>query len=145
MVALACDHILRCDSSPHSISSQVRLLKLNRGTRHTWCFYSQATRRQGAWLKFVLFYDYNQTEPMRIARQRDTRSPLPCVAEGWHQVPRTAWARGPQIEPRVAVTLDSTVERACPTGARWRCNPLPQFGGRIWPNLLNWSAELFGF
>ena len=23
--------------------------------------------------------------------------------------------------------------------------PPPQFGGRIWPNLPNWSAELFGF
>ena len=22
-------------------------------------------------------------------------------------------------------------------------NPPPQFGGRIWPNLPNWSAELF--
>ena len=46
---------------------------------------------------------------------------------------------------RVALQSDIALQIVLSLAFEAMPPPPPQFGGRIWPNLPNWSAELFGF
>eukprot|EP00667_Euglena_gracilis_P008065 EG_transcript_8162 len=57
---------------------EVRLRRLVKGTRHTWCYYTHASRSDGAWTKFVLHYTAGASPPLRV--QRDANA---TEAAGW--------------------------------------------------------------